>query len=148
MKISLPSAPASAAAAFDYTRPRALHVSSSPTALSAFDEPVRQVVEDMREQRMSLCQSLRQYVFVHQAIVEGALRLVDAHAAQMDGMAKAAVVDEKAPSALSVASPMSPNKAKRRRSPTESHGIEAGMNIGEGAIKKRPSVKRVGSPNL
>ncbi|KAI0073817.1 hypothetical protein K474DRAFT_1567419, partial [Panus rudis PR-1116 ss-1] len=28
------------------------------------------VIEDMREQRMSLCQSLRQYVFVHRAIIE------------------------------------------------------------------------------
>ncbi|EIN13344.1 hypothetical protein PUNSTDRAFT_78857, partial [Punctularia strigosozonata HHB-11173 SS5] len=33
-------------------------------------EPVRELVEDIREQRMSLCQSLRQYVFVHQAIIE------------------------------------------------------------------------------
>ncbi|OSX68094.1 hypothetical protein POSPLADRAFT_1108046, partial [Postia placenta MAD-698-R-SB12] len=32
--------------------------------------PIRRVIEDMREQRMSLCQSLRQYVFVHRAIIE------------------------------------------------------------------------------
>jgi len=31
----------------------------------------------MREQRMSLCQSLRQYVFVHRAIIEGSLMIVD-----------------------------------------------------------------------
>lgn len=48
-----------------------------PSPLSTFDEPIRQVLEDMREQRMSLCQSLRQYVFVHLAIVEGALDIVD-----------------------------------------------------------------------
>jgi hypothetical protein len=31
----------------------------------------------MREQRMSLCQSLRQYVFVHAAVIEGVLMIVD-----------------------------------------------------------------------
>ena len=31
----------------------------------------------MREQRMSLCQTLRQYVFVHLAILEGSLDIVD-----------------------------------------------------------------------
>ena len=31
----------------------------------------------MREERMNLCQFLRQYVFVHRAIIEGALRIVD-----------------------------------------------------------------------
>jgi len=35
------------------------------------------VIQDMREQRMSLCQSLRQYVFVHAAVIEGTLRIVD-----------------------------------------------------------------------
>jgi len=49
----------------------------SPPMLSSFAEPIREVLEDMREQRMSLCQSLRQYVFAHRAIVKGALDLVD-----------------------------------------------------------------------
>ncbi|KAI0762248.1 hypothetical protein C8Q74DRAFT_137813 [Fomes fomentarius] len=57
--------------------PRRLHDNSSPPLLSTYDEPIRRVVEDMREQRMSLCQSLRQYVFVHRAIIEGALMIVD-----------------------------------------------------------------------
>lgn len=71
------SALASPRGSFDYIEPRRLHDDTSPPLLSAYDEPVRRVIEDMREQRMSLCQSLRQYVFVHRAIIEGALRIVD-----------------------------------------------------------------------
>ncbi|KIP04071.1 hypothetical protein PHLGIDRAFT_129772 [Phlebiopsis gigantea 11061_1 CR5-6] len=62
---------------FDYASPRPLHEDLSPPLLSTYPEPIRRVVEDMREQRMSLCQSLRQYVFVHRAIIEGALMVVD-----------------------------------------------------------------------
>ncbi|KAI0271598.1 hypothetical protein BC834DRAFT_841188 [Gloeopeniophorella convolvens] len=64
--------------AFDYTEPRRLHDNRhSPPLLSTLDEPIHRVIEDMREQRMSLCQSLRQYVFVHRAVIEGVLMLVD-----------------------------------------------------------------------
>jgi protein tyrosine phosphatase len=64
--------------AFDYTRPRRLHDDRhSPVLLSTLDEPIHRVIEDMREQRMSLCQSLRQYVFVHRAVIEGVLTLID-----------------------------------------------------------------------
>lgn len=64
--------------AFDYARPRRLHdARHSPILLSTLDEPIHRVIEDMREQRMSLCQSLRQYVFVHRAVIEGVLMLVD-----------------------------------------------------------------------
>ncbi|KIO25744.1 hypothetical protein M407DRAFT_24903 [Tulasnella calospora MUT 4182] len=48
-----------------------------PSPIGELDEPVRHVLEGIREQRMSMCQSLRQYVFVHQAILEGALQIVD-----------------------------------------------------------------------
>jgi tyrosine-protein phosphatase 2/3 len=61
----------------DYKEPRQLHDLNSPVLLSSFEEPIWEVVQDMREQRMSLCQSLRQYVFVHAAIIEGALMVVD-----------------------------------------------------------------------
>lgn len=57
--------------------PRRLHEDKSPAKLDSFKEPIWEVVQDMREQRMSLCQSLRQYVFVHAAIIEGALMIVD-----------------------------------------------------------------------
>ncbi|KAF9652060.1 hypothetical protein BDM02DRAFT_3109842 [Thelephora ganbajun] len=63
---------------FDYADPRAMFVDDeTPPLLSTFGDPIRRILEDMREQRMSLCQSLRQYVFVHRAIIEGSLMIVD-----------------------------------------------------------------------
>ncbi|PPQ98874.1 hypothetical protein CVT24_003505 [Panaeolus cyanescens] len=62
---------------FHYKQPRPLNGSKTPISLSSFDEPIWEVIQDMREQRMSLCQSLRQYVFVHAAIVEGTLMILD-----------------------------------------------------------------------
>lgn len=61
----------------DYKKPRPLHSTTTPVDLSSLEEPICEVVQDVREQRMSLCQSLRQYVFVHAAILEGALMIVD-----------------------------------------------------------------------
>ncbi|KAF9234974.1 hypothetical protein BU15DRAFT_78523 [Melanogaster broomeanus] len=61
----------------DYKLPRELHSDLLPPLISSFADPICMVVQDMREQRMSLCQSLRQYVFVHAAVIEGALRIVD-----------------------------------------------------------------------
>lgn len=62
----------------NYKLPRKLDdLRGSPPMPSAFTEPIREVLEDMREQRMSLCQSLRQFVFAHLAIIKGALDLVD-----------------------------------------------------------------------
>ena len=61
----------------DYKLPRELHSDLSPALISSFAEPICTIIQDMREQRMSLCQSLRQYIFVHAAIIEGALRIVD-----------------------------------------------------------------------
>jgi hypothetical protein len=73
--LSLSPAPGPGPGAPDYRLPRALHEARGPAALA---EPIWSVVHDMREQRMSLFQSLRQYVFVHVAVAEGALALVDA----------------------------------------------------------------------
>lgn len=61
----------------DYKLPRELHLDLSPPLLSSYQNPICVVIQDMREQRMSLCQSLRQYVFVHAAVIEGALQIVD-----------------------------------------------------------------------
>ncbi|KAG1825499.1 protein-tyrosine phosphatase-like protein, partial [Suillus subaureus] len=57
--------------------PRQLHQDVSPAPLMSHNNPISTIVQDMREQRMSLCQSLRQYVFVHAAVIEGALMMVD-----------------------------------------------------------------------
>jgi len=65
------------AGGFDYKEPRPLHEDYTPPLLSTFEEPIWEVVQDMREQRMSLCQSLRQYVFVHAAVIEGSLMVLD-----------------------------------------------------------------------
>lgn len=64
-------------AVIDYKLPRQLHQDVSPAPLMSHNNPISTIVQDMREQRMSLCQSLRQYVFVHAAVIEGALMMVD-----------------------------------------------------------------------
>lgn len=64
-------------AVIDYKLPRQLHQDLSPAPLMSHTNPIWTIVQDMREQRMSLCQSLRQYVFVHAAVIEGALMMVD-----------------------------------------------------------------------
>jgi len=74
---AVPTAEPTAGGGFDYKEPRPLHEDFTPPPLSTFEEPVWEVVHDMREQRMSLCQSLRQYVFVHAAVIEGSLMVLD-----------------------------------------------------------------------
>lgn len=117
---------------FDYTDPRPLNGESSPKLLSSFHEPVQSILEDMREQRMSLCQSLRQYVFVHRAIIEGALAIVDEEKQQRQ------------PSPLNMGGVFqleSPTTGKRLATPTELPMVDP-----SGAVKlaKRPSYKRRG----
>ncbi|KZP15257.1 hypothetical protein FIBSPDRAFT_935346 [Athelia psychrophila] len=154
------------AAIVDYKEPRALHEDFSPPPLSSYEEPVWQVVQDMREQRMSLCQSLRQYVFVHAALIEGALMVLDEEkeAAGVDGGAQSAVrpaeifvrkASERTAPAADVDSPMednpkstlkppmhltmSPTKSKRGASPTE---LTKKDKKGELSLAKKPSIKR------
>ncbi|TFK57715.1 hypothetical protein OE88DRAFT_165616 [Heliocybe sulcata] len=148
---------------FDYMRPRKLHQDDSPPLLSSYKDPIRTVVEDMREQRMSLCQSLRQYVFVHRAIIEGALRVVDKekelypeeselergrsdterHAIRKDFaptgrlLSPASALDGMPHRLATLQS--SPTKHKRLASPTEL--IKEGKE-GQLRLAKRPSVKK------
>ncbi|KAG2740922.1 hypothetical protein P692DRAFT_20880958 [Suillus brevipes Sb2] len=63
-------------AVIDYKLPQ-LHQDLSPVPLMSHTNLIWMIVQDVREQRMSLCQSLRQYVFVHAAVIEGALMMVD-----------------------------------------------------------------------
>jgi hypothetical protein len=137
--------------AFDYTLPRRLHDSKhSPPMLSTLDEPIRRVVEDMREQRMSLCQSLRQYVFVHRTVIEGALQLVDEERkaygdawmdVDVESGASGGQSSSSSQAALGDAGILgaSPGKGKRRPSPTE---LPKEDKKGELRLAKRPSLKR------
>jgi len=138
--MTVPSPPAQDAShdtAFDFTSPRKLHCEDSPSPISSFEEPVRQILEDMREQRMSLCQSLRQYVFVHNAIIDGALKILD------EELDRANLTEEdfsKADIVGVVSSAASePKTGKRGASPTE---LPKEDKKGEVALAKRPSIKR------
>ncbi|KAG9086974.1 hypothetical protein FRC06_002794 [Ceratobasidium sp. 370] len=104
---------------FDYLPPRSLGRGRNKPAspLHTMDEPIREVLEDMREQRMSLCQSLRQYVFVHRAVVEGVLAMVDSQRAEESVAVSAG--------------------AKRHASPTEL--VKVDMAGSKARVKKRPS---------
>jgi len=92
-------------------------------------EPVKNILEDMREQRMSLCQSLRQFVFVHRAIVEGALEIVDEE--RGSGVDVGVQLNGKS----------SPTDVvgKRAPSPTELMPVD---KRGAERLRKRPSFKR------
>jgi protein-tyrosine phosphatase len=134
----------------DYKQPRALHEDCSPTLLSTYDEPIWQVIHDMREQRMSLCQSLRQYVFVHAAVIEGALMIVDEER-ECRGSQKGSSIGSSTVSAGTRLSPgpsthaassqinLTPSVGKRGASPTE---LLKKDKKGEVSLAKRPSMKR------
>ncbi|KNZ78204.1 Receptor-type tyrosine-protein phosphatase zeta [Termitomyces sp. J132] len=137
----------------DYKEPRALHAFlKTPVALSTFDEPIWEVVQDMREQRMSLCHSLRQYVFMHQVVIEGALRIVDEERVRSKSMPgqpfspqlSLSLSASNSPSSAGgissdSSSPASSSTMKRGASPTEL--MKEGKK-GEPLLSKRPSMKR------
>ncbi|KAK0446459.1 uncharacterized protein EV420DRAFT_1570684 [Desarmillaria tabescens] len=137
----------------DYKDPRPMHRPDSPRLLSTYDEPLWEVIQDMREQRMSLCQSLRQYVFVHAAVIEGALMVVDEEkeALGVDNVEK--MIHQQNSSTHSKAMPSSgpvfvyndiltassSSHGKRGASPTE---LLKEDKTGELRMSKRPSIKR------
>ncbi|KAJ7226090.1 hypothetical protein GGX14DRAFT_349051 [Mycena pura] len=135
----------------DYKAPRALHARGEPTPvrISLFENPIWEVVQDMREQRMSLCQSLRQYIFVHAAIIEGALMVADEERARAGIVWRPSTPAWAARGTLSARASrprlvLSTNEAqsttgKRLASPTE---LQKEDKKGEIALSKRPSIKR------
>ncbi|KAK2461740.1 hypothetical protein APHAL10511_006203 [Amanita phalloides] len=152
---------------FRFKGPRRLHEDKSPVELNSFQEPIWEVVQDMREQRMSLCQSLRQYVFVHAAIIEGALMIVDEERQRERTDAQAVVsprqmspsrasykmnadptrrLNRCRPAALSVRSTGLRSvvlSGKRVASPTE---LPMENRLGEALLFKRPSLQRTKLP--
>ncbi|KAG1777340.1 hypothetical protein EV702DRAFT_969807, partial [Suillus placidus] len=135
-------------AVIDYKLPRQLHQDLSPAPLMSHANPIWTIVQDMREQRMSLCQSLRQYVFVHAAVIEGALMIVDEERelwgeCGSEGSPESVSLFECHGSQMhhtsSPAVSSSPSKWKRGPSPTELLREDKSGII---SFAKRPSIKR------
>jgi tyrosine-protein phosphatase 2/3 len=150
---------------FDYKEPRPLHEDHTPPVLTTLGDPIWEVIQDMREQRMSLCQSLRQYVFVHAAIIEGALMVIDEEREIAEGLkprTRSSKADqESSPTSpvftdaqpplrvqpthpysheiASIASSSSMSIGKRGASPTE---LTKEDKEGDVMLSKRPSIKR------
>ncbi|KAG1865541.1 hypothetical protein DFJ58DRAFT_655346 [Suillus subalutaceus] len=130
-------------AVIDYKLPRQLHQDLSPAPLMAHTNPIWTIVQDMREQRMSLCQSLRQYVFVHAAVIEGALMMVDeerelwGECTGSEGSPESVRVSASGSQMHHTSS--SPSKWKRAPSPTE---LLREDKSGIVSFAKRPSIKR------
>ncbi|KAF5382236.1 hypothetical protein D9757_008927 [Collybiopsis confluens] len=160
------SIPASNNAEFGSSHPRTLHSDRSPQSLSKFHEPLMEVLQDMREQRMSLCQSLRQYVFVHAAVIEGSLVVADeerererkeigmdvdedVRGAYSPSTANHSVVSESTPFSSPVQNSSrnhragsiisTPSTGKRVASPTE---LPKEGKKGEQLLFKKPSIKK------
>ena len=128
---------------FDYKEPRPLHKDVTPLNLTSFEDPIWEVVQDMREQRMSLCQTLRQYVFVHAAIIEGALMVLDDEKMVKNGLAMPVPRTTSPASSLRSVVPSDTTSLtasnKRGASPTE---LLKENKAGDVMLSKRPSMKR------
>ena len=128
-----------AGTSFDYVTPRRLHGEDSPPLLSSLEQPIRQILEDMREQRMSLCQSLRQYVFVHNAIIEGALQITDEEKSRAGIDDVNTLLTGYGQHTENVMPLAAQTTGKRGASPTE---LTKEDKKGDVALAKRPSIKR------
>jgi len=107
----------------------------TPTPITDMPEPVKNVLEGMRIQRMSLCQSLRQYAFVYRSVIHGYLNMLDDET-QAAEEAQAAHDDlhDALHGKINSTSPTDEEAhIKRRASPTELRGAD---------LTKRPSFRK------
>ena len=93
----------------------------------------------MREQRMSLCQSLRQYVFVHNAIIEGALQITDEEKSRAGIDDVNTLLTGYGQHKENVMPLAAQTTGKRGASPKE---LTKEDKKGDVALAKRPSIKR------
>ncbi|BEI98530.1 hypothetical protein CcaverHIS631_0308290 [Cutaneotrichosporon cavernicola] len=129
------------------------------TPLSSLKEPILEVLQGMRAQRMSLVQSLRQYLFVHRAIIARYLELVDEDARRRSSgsdtqsvLSRTSVVT----AATSVSATDDDSHIKRKPSSadlqpevdTRLHSV-ADLRLSDGAtnLAKRASFKKRRGPN-
>ncbi|CAK9780732.1 unnamed protein product [Cutaneotrichosporon oleaginosum] len=132
------------------------------TPLSSLKEPILEVLQSMRVQRMSLVQSLRQYLFVHRAIIANYLDIADDEARRRSSgydtqstLSRSSV----ATAATSVSASEDDSHIKRKPSSadlqpevdTRLHTV-AGLRLSEGSegavnLAKRASFKKRRGPN-
>jgi hypothetical protein len=146
-------------------KPRAITQSHKPhrvaTPLSSMKEPILEVLQGMRVQRMSLVQSLRQYLFVHRAIITHYLEMVDEEARRRSSASDQSVLSgsSAATGATSVSASEDDSHIKRKPSSadlqpevdTRLHSV-ADLRLSEGGdgavnLAKRASFKKRRGPN-
>lgn len=147
-------------------KPRPITQSHKPhrvaTPLSSLKEPILEVLQSMRVQRMSLVQSLRQYLFVHRSVIANYVEMVDDQARRRSSASDAQSVlsrSSAATAATSVSASDDESHIKRKPSSadlqpevdTRLHSV-ADLRLSEvtdGAVNlaKRASFKKRRGPN-
>ncbi|KAK4688084.1 tyrosine-protein phosphatase 2/3, partial [Tremellales sp. Uapishka_1] len=124
----------------------------TPSPISQMEDPIAAVLEGMRVQRMSLVQSLRQYLFIHRAIIHHYLSMIDddpslASDSEMPSRASTAPISTST-SASSAHNTDDESHIKRRASPTElTPDDDDAVRIGS-SLSKRASFKKMRSSGI